>query len=133
MLYPIYIHPGDAEHAHGVALPDFPGCFSAADDWEAIPAAVQEAVELWFEGESLDLPEPTPLEVLARNTDYVDGIWMLVDIDTARLAGPAKRINLTVPVGALRVIDAAARSHHESRSAFLTRAGLTVARDENKR
>ncbi len=32
MLYPVYVHQGDAEHAHGVTLPDFPGCFSAADN-----------------------------------------------------------------------------------------------------
>nr|WP_295580638.1 type II toxin-antitoxin system HicB family antitoxin [uncultured Lamprocystis sp.] len=30
MLYPVYVHPGDADHAHGVTIPDFPGCFSAA-------------------------------------------------------------------------------------------------------
>ena len=30
MLYPVYVHIGDADHAHGVTFPDFPGCFSAA-------------------------------------------------------------------------------------------------------
>ena len=45
MLYPVYIHMGDADHAHGVTFPDFPGCFSAVDDWIDLPAAVQEAVE----------------------------------------------------------------------------------------
>ena len=39
MLYPVYVHPGDADHAHGVTFPDFPGCFSAADDWSDLPAA----------------------------------------------------------------------------------------------
>ena len=33
MLYPVYVHPGDESHAHGVTFPDFPGCFSAADEW----------------------------------------------------------------------------------------------------
>ncbi len=33
MLYPAYIHIGDDQHAHGVTIPDFPGCFSAADEW----------------------------------------------------------------------------------------------------
>jgi len=32
MLYPVYVHLGDETHAHGVTIPDFPGCFSAADD-----------------------------------------------------------------------------------------------------
>lgn len=133
MLYPIYIHPGNATEAHGVTLPDFPGCFSAADDWEGIPAAVQEAIELWFEGEDIEVPEPTALETLAQNDAYQGGVWMLVDVDTTRLTGPSKRINLTVPVGALRTIDAAARMHHESRSSFLTRAGLAMARREQNR
>jgi predicted RNase H-like HicB family nuclease len=50
MLYPVYVHVGDADHAHGVTFPDFPGCFSAADDWSDLPAAVQEAVEAHFSG-----------------------------------------------------------------------------------
>jgi len=36
MLYPIYVHVGDKKHAHGIEFPDFPGCFSAADDWQEI-------------------------------------------------------------------------------------------------
>jgi hypothetical protein len=32
MLYPVYVHPVDATHSHGAEVPDFPGCFSAADD-----------------------------------------------------------------------------------------------------
>lgn len=50
MLYPVYVHPGDADHAHGVTLPDFPGCFCAADDWQALPGVLQEAAELYCEG-----------------------------------------------------------------------------------
>ncbi len=36
-------HPGDhgdETHAQGVTLPDFPGCLSAADQWEDIPSKV---------------------------------------------------------------------------------------------
>ena len=36
MLYPVYVHVGDKKHAHGIEFPDFPGCFSAADDWQEI-------------------------------------------------------------------------------------------------
>ena len=66
MLYPVYVHPGDERHAHGVTFPDFPGCFSAADDWADLPRLIQEAVEVYFEGEAGEVPPPTPLEVLAR-------------------------------------------------------------------
>ncbi len=27
MLYPVYVHMGDEDHAHGITIPDFPGCF----------------------------------------------------------------------------------------------------------
>ena len=64
MLYPVYVHVGDADHAHGVTFPDFPGCFSAVDDWSDLPAAVQEAVEAHFSGEADAAPPPTPLELL---------------------------------------------------------------------
>ncbi len=37
MIYPAYVHLGDAYHAHGVTIPDFPGCFSAADAWDLYP------------------------------------------------------------------------------------------------
>lgn len=30
MHYPIAIEVGDDQHAYGVAVPDLPGCFSAA-------------------------------------------------------------------------------------------------------
>jgi predicted RNase H-like HicB family nuclease len=53
MLYPVYVHMGDARHAHGVTIPDFPGCFSAADDWAALPAQVQEAVEVYAKAHHL--------------------------------------------------------------------------------
>ncbi|QKT04800.1 type II toxin-antitoxin system HicB family antitoxin [Ectothiorhodospiraceae bacterium 2226] len=130
MLYPVYVHPGDETHAHGAIVPDFPGCYSAADSWEDLPAAIQEAVEVYCEGEDAPVPEPTPLERLAEDPRFEGGVWMLFDIDVARLQGPAQRINLTVPAGALRAIDQAAKASNESRSAFLTRAGLALAREQ---
>ncbi|NEX20226.1 hypothetical protein G3480_07850, partial [Thiorhodococcus mannitoliphagus] len=84
MLYPAYVHLGDEAHAHSVTLPDFPGCFSAADAWDALPGAIQEAVELYFEGEDMEIPAPTPLETLAVAPEYTGGVWLLVDIVTSR-------------------------------------------------
>jgi hypothetical protein len=37
MLYPVYVHR-DLESSHGVTFPDFPGCFSAADELAEILA-----------------------------------------------------------------------------------------------
>lgn len=85
MLYPAYIHVGDAHHAHGVTIPDFPGCFSAADEWEDLPRMIQEAAEVYFEGEDIPVPAPTALEQLAAIPEYQGGVWLLVDIDLAKL------------------------------------------------
>lgn len=66
MRYPVYIHVGDESHAHGIAATDFPGCCSAADHWDGLPAKIQEAIELYCEGEDMDIPALSPLEKLAK-------------------------------------------------------------------
>ena len=122
MLYPVYVHPGDERHAHGVTFPDFPGCFSAADDWADLPRLIQEAVEVYFEGEAVAVPPPTPLEVLARDPAYTDGIWLLVDIDLERINPRRVRLNVSLPAPLVARIDRYAAAHHLSRSGFLAQA-----------
>ena len=97
MLYFVYVHTGDENHAHGVTIPDFPGCFAAADDWSNIPSMVQEAVEIYFEGESMDMPSPTPLENLVGQEAYQSGVWMMLDIDTNPIKTEAVCIHVTLP------------------------------------
>lgn len=126
MLYPVYVEPGDEQHAHSMVVPDFPGCFSAADHWENIPAMVQEAVEVWMEGEDVKLPMPTPLEVLANHPDYqYGGIWMLIDVDVSRLRPKrVRRVNITLPEDVLAHLDAKASAAGESRSGFIAHLAL---------
>jgi predicted RNase H-like HicB family nuclease len=124
MLYPVYVHVGDEKHAHGVTIPDFPGCFSAADSWEYLPAKIQQAIELYCEGEDMDIPHPTPLEKLATDSAYEGGVWMLIDIDVSKLSGKSKRVNITLPERVLAVLDAAAKKEGETRSGLLVKAAL---------
>jgi len=119
MLFPVYVHIGDDNHAHGAEVPDFPGCFSAADGWDKLAGNIQEAVELYCEDEDMVVPSPTPLEKLMGNSDYQGGIWMMVDIDTGKLKTKSVRLNVSLPEGLLRRIDDEAKSRHMSRSAFL--------------
>jgi predicted RNase H-like HicB family nuclease len=121
MLYPVYVHIGDKKHAHGMEFPDFPGCFSAADDWKDINRMAQEAVECHVSLESAPLPEPTPLDKLARDPKYKGGVWLLVDLDTARLDPAPKRVNISLPGQLLSQIDDYAEAHHLSRSGFLAK------------
>jgi predicted RNase H-like HicB family nuclease len=127
MLYPVYIHVGDEKHAHGVVFPDFEGCFSAADTWEELPAAVQEAAEAYFY-DGATVPPPSALEELTRNPAYTGGVWLLADIDTSRLSNKPTRLNISLPQNVVTTIDDYARRHHMSRSAFLTKAALNEIR-----
>ncbi len=126
MIYPVYVHPGDERHAHGVIVPDFPGCFSAADKWEDIPAQVQETVELYCESEDMDLPEPTPLEKLMADEQYQDGTWLLVDIDVSRLDTRPARINVSLPRSLVAQMDRYAQAHGMTRSGLIRAAVRNV-------
>ncbi len=130
MLYPVYIHPGDEHTAHGVVFPDFPGCFSAADEWDALPRLIQEAVEVHFDGEETEIPAPTPLDRLTANPEYTAGVWLLADIDLSRVRNKPKsvRLNISLPSDLVTRIDDYARSHGASRSGFLAEAARAAMR-----
>lgn len=130
MLYPVYIHPGDDKRAHGVTFPDFPGCFSAADSWEELPARIQEAVELYFEGETMEVPPPTPLEELVQRPEFEGGVWMMVNIDLSRVRPKAVPINISLPETLVRRIDEYAKAHHMSRSRFLAKVAEEAMRKD---
>jgi predicted RNase H-like HicB family nuclease len=85
VLYPVYIHAGDDAHAHGATVPDFPGCFSAADGLDELPAKVREAVELYCQDADFEIPSPSPLGELVSSPEYTGGTWIMVEIDLERL------------------------------------------------
>ena len=122
MLYLAYVQAGDEKHAHGIEFPDFPGCFSAADDWQEINGMAQEAVECHMAGEKMPIPTPTALEKLAADPRYEGGVWMLVDLDLSRIDPAPKRVNICLPGSLLAQIDSYAQLRHMSRSGFLAQA-----------
>jgi len=126
MLYPIYVHPGDAEHAHGVTIPDFPGCFSAADNWDELPAMVQQAIELYCDGEEMELPTPSSLEQLMKNEDYHEGIWIMLDINISKLNLKAVQLNIFLSEKLVSRIDAYSSRHQMTRHVFFARAAEEI-------
>ena len=78
--YPVCVHVGNEDHAHGVTVPDFPGCFSSADNWDDLPRMIQEAIALHMEGENMDFPEPSSVDVLRNREEYQGGVWMWVEV-----------------------------------------------------
>lgn len=131
MLYAVYVHLGDDQHAHGVTIPDFAGCFSAADDWSLLQTNIQEAIELYCDGEDMEIPVPTPLEQLVSHPEYEGGVWMIVDVDVSRLSTKPIRINISLPENLLKRIDYYAKTHHLTRSGFLARAAMAEIQQAN--
>ena len=69
MPYPVCVHQ-DGNGSLGAVIPDFPGCFSGADDWRTtLPRMVQEAIKVYCEGEDLEIPAPSSLDELRGNPD----------------------------------------------------------------
>lgn len=94
MLYPVYVHLGDAKHAHGVTFPDFPGCHAAADKWEDLPTAMQEAVQAHcHSGGAEAVPPPSSLEKVTADPEYQGGVWMLADVDFSGIEARVLRLN----------------------------------------
>ena len=83
---------------------------------------IQEAAEVYFEGEDVPVPAPTPLELLAESPEYQGGVWLLVDIDLAKLKVKAKRVNITMPENLLNEIDRYTEQNHMTRSGLLALA-----------
>lgn len=123
MLYPLYVHQ-DEGSAHGGSFPDFPGCFTAADELADLPRMGQEAVEVFFEGEDVEIPPPSDIARWKDHTDYQGGFWLLVEIDLAQVNAKPLRLNVSLPAHLVQRIDRYAEAHHMTRSGFLARAAV---------
>ena len=90
-------------------------------DEKDLSTAVQEAVELHFDGESFSLPKPLTLDEVKNLTDFdYKGVWMFFEIDTSKISNQTKRINITIPENLLHKVDELAAAEHISRSAKIS-------------
>jgi predicted RNase H-like HicB family nuclease len=112
----------DPDSAFGVHFPDLPGCFSAADDEEALVSNACEAVELWFE-DCDHIAQPRSLEAVRAIAaeDLAAGAF-LIAVPHIRRTGRQVRANISLDRGMLDAIDRAAAERHLTRSAFLADA-----------
>ena len=127
MKFIIAIEPGTKRTAHGVAVPDLPGCFSAGDSVEEAFDNVAQAIELHCEllaEDGGDLPTLKAMTEHQSNREYKGWVWGVVDVPIERYFGPAEKVNITVSARVLRRIDEYARAHGQSRSGFLTHAAV---------
>lgn len=103
----------------GADFPDFPGCVSAGGTIEEARSMAQEALELHVRGMLEDgesLPRPSALDVIMCDPENAHAVAFLATLPET--AQRTVRVNVTLPEGLLRRIDARAGN----RSAFLARA-----------
>ncbi len=111
----------DPDSAYGIRFPDVPGCFSAADDFDAVIPNAVEALSLYFEDQPL--PEPRDLDVLrAELADKITEGAALIAVPLVVTTRTPARVNISLDKGTLAAIDAAARARGLTRSAFLAQA-----------
>ncbi|MEW5725920.1 MAG: type II toxin-antitoxin system HicB family antitoxin [Thermodesulfobacteriota bacterium] len=105
MQLPVCIHE-EPSQGFGVSVPDLPGCFTQGETLDKALFNLQDAVELYYEGEDLSLPTPSKISDLVKDKEYcAGGFWMMVDVDFSFLETKHKRVNITLPVSALNEID----------------------------
>jgi len=128
MRYPVVIEPGTESTAHGVVVPDLPGCFSAGDSLEEALVLAKEAIAAWIDAAldaGQDIPQPSPIDLLRRqHKARRTWIWALVEVDPAALDDTVERVNISLPRRVLRRLDILATRHGETRSGFIARMAL---------
>lgn len=120
MLFPVVVHK-DENSDYGVTIPDMPGCFTAGTTLNEAINNIQEAAECHYVDES-ELPVASSLERFVNDSEYAGGIWVMVNIDLAKLKVKAKRVNITMPENLLHEIDRYAEQYHMTRSGLLAQA-----------
>lgn len=121
MLTYIALVRKESNSGFGVDFPDFPGCITAGNTLEEAYRRASEALRFHIKGMLADgesIPEPSLLTDILENPENAYATPFLVAIPNAR----TKRINITMPESDLEEIDAYARKHKMSRSAFLLEA-----------
>lgn len=124
--YTAIIHKDD-DSAYGLTFPDLPGCFTAADTWDEIPALAAEALDLWFE----DQPDvqPASLDEIRNRPDVAAEMAAgaaLMSVPYIAADAALARVNISIERGLLRAIDETAKARKMTRSSFLA----SIARHE---
>jgi predicted RNase H-like HicB family nuclease len=120
----------DNNSGFGVAFPDFPGCIAVGKTWEEAHRRASDALRFHVSGMLEDgerIPEPTAPEIIMTDPSNVGALPFMVTVPDTR----TKRVNITLPENELEAIDAYARRHYMSRSAFLLDAAKRAMTGED--
>lgn len=123
--------PNDDQHAYGMIVPVFEklgyGCFSAADEEQAIFFKAKEAILLMAEealndGHLIDSLNEGYQDYSGSYSDFTK--WIALEVPLEALKAKQKRINITLGEAQLARIDGFVGIHHEykDRSDFIAKA-----------
>jgi predicted RNase H-like HicB family nuclease len=126
MRYIAFIHK-EPDSIYGVSFPDMPGCISAG---QTIDEAVHNAVEAlsghvrMLENDGDAVPAPRDFDAIVSDPELAEDRSGAITtaIPLLRDRGSTTRINVSLDLGLLEAIDAAAQERGQTRSAFLASA-----------
>ena len=123
MKYFIAVIDKDSDSAYGATFPDIEGCFSGADKEKDLVPNCIEALNLW--SEYCSLPRPMTIDEV-RTIDWVkeslaDGAY-LISIPFIQKHHKPTKVTISIDKGIVEAIDATAKQHGMTRSAFIADA-----------
>jgi len=113
----------DEDSAFGAWFPDVPGCFTAADQEDALLANAIQALALHLEGQ--DQPAARDISEVRLDPDVTEALAAgayLLAVPLVTMAHRLVRANISLDKGVLDAIDAAAAQRGLTRSAFIAEA-----------
>jgi len=125
----------DDKNGFSIIFPDLPGCFSAGDNYDDAYRMAHEALAFHLEGlknENMLIPEPQPLEIIkSKWNEWKEWeskcTFLVVPIAVFPVSEKSVRVNVMLPEGTLRRIDAVSKN----RSAFLANAAQYFLDEEH--
>jgi len=127
----------DENDGYGVVFPDLPGLASAGDDYDDAYRMAHEGLAFHLEGlkeEGFPIPRPRSLERI--KSEWVDWAeweknykFLVVPIAVLPASEKSVRVNVMLPEGTLRLIDAVSKN----RSAFLASAAERLLGEKHPR
>jgi predicted RNase H-like HicB family nuclease len=125
MQYPLYVRR-DGNIGFRARFPDFPRAEARGNSLTELTRNAQEVVELMYDRSEQLIPAPTSstAELHALDMDDGEGVWMIVDINLARVTSKAVGVQISLLESLLECVDVAAKERHMTRSAFITLAAV---------
>ena len=77
--YPVTIIEDSEEGGYTVTLPDCPGCVTCCQNWEDIPATIEDAQKEWLEAVTENATPPTE-EASEKDLDYYMDLSYNIDV-----------------------------------------------------